>query len=191
MGDTVSRLGGLLARWRKSGVARAVAQWRLASLEVGLARAGAQGTRTAVALAGGRCGAALLTRLGRRRAGLRLRRALDAWWLAAHSAPLQLATASRALQLLFAADLRVVQRSLLRWRRASKAAAKAERRERRRAARERRGGRSRRREDLAAAAAAPREDRSPAGRNEAWAWGRSRRRAHVADICCLRSPCRA
>lgn len=63
-----------------------------------------------------RNGLSVLRRLSARRAESGLRGAIDRWFLAVHSPTVQLVGGSRAIQLLFAVDMRIMQRSLVRWR---------------------------------------------------------------------------
>ena len=61
-------------------------------------------------------GFSVLKRWNARRVEASLRGCIDRWFLAVHSPTVQLVNGSRAIQLLFAVDMRHMQRSLLRWR---------------------------------------------------------------------------
>ena len=112
---SIRTLSLMVETWRKGSVGRAFAAWRRESTAQQTQEHLSKALRANQMGMGAKCGVSIIERMLTRHSTFNLRSAIDRWFIATHSREANLANGSRALQLLFTVDMRLMQRSLLRW----------------------------------------------------------------------------
>ena len=112
---SIRTLSLMVEAWSKGSVGRAFAAWRREITSQQTQEHLSKALRANQMGMSAKCGVSLMERMLTRHSTFNLRSAIDRWFIATHSREANLANGSRALQLLFTVDMRLMQRSLLRW----------------------------------------------------------------------------